>query len=281
MKIAVLIVTYNGQQWIKDCLNSCLEFFEPSDIFIVDNCSTDNTRDYFHSEMNNIFLEKNLGFGGGNNLGMDLIFNDRSYDVCFLLNQDAYITQYDEALVIELLTSYSDSAILSPYHFANKGDTLDHNFKLYLGQSTNIEGTGLFRSEFINAAAWFLPKRSYAKYGGFDEIFFHTGEDVNYCHRLVHAGEAVIVTPQLQIIHDRSRRQKSSIYRYTNLNTRLKIHLFNPNINMIKKFIKMTPLIAKYGANVILGLIPTKKFPPLFSDLKKSINVLGYYLSNG
>ncbi len=37
---------------------------------------------------------------------------------------------------------------------------------------------------FISAAAWLLPINTLKMIGGFDPIFFHYGEDENYCQRI-------------------------------------------------------------------------------------------------
>jgi GT2 family glycosyltransferase len=41
----------------------------------------------------------------------------------------------------------------------------------------------LYYFPFVNAAAWFIPKHTLNKVGGFDPIFFHYGKEENYCQR--------------------------------------------------------------------------------------------------
>jgi glycosyltransferase involved in cell wall biosynthesis len=42
-KILVIIVTYNGSKWIENCIDSVINSSLASDVFIVDNCSSDDT----------------------------------------------------------------------------------------------------------------------------------------------------------------------------------------------------------------------------------------------
>lgn len=41
--VLIIIVTYNGEKWIRNCLDSIMNSNYLADIFIVDNASIDNT----------------------------------------------------------------------------------------------------------------------------------------------------------------------------------------------------------------------------------------------
>ena len=45
-RILTIVVTYNGMKWLDRCLGSVALSKEPSDVFVVDNCSTDGTPEY-------------------------------------------------------------------------------------------------------------------------------------------------------------------------------------------------------------------------------------------
>jgi GT2 family glycosyltransferase len=72
--ISVVVLNWNGAQVLEGCLRSLREqTYHPLEIIIVDNASTDHStglvRERF-SEYKLIVNEKNLGFGGGNNVGI-------------------------------------------------------------------------------------------------------------------------------------------------------------------------------------------------------------------
>ena len=74
---ALIIVTYNGSKWIRQCLNSvCSSSIVPHCI-VVDNNSSDNTVDiikqHYH-DVELVQLKSNLGFGGANNIGFHQLF---------------------------------------------------------------------------------------------------------------------------------------------------------------------------------------------------------------
>jgi len=88
-RVATIIVTYNGSQWIRRCLEHLLHSSVASHIIILDNKSTDDTIEILKSFLENIELIKlssNLGFGGANNIGIQRAL-ELGYSHIFLLNQ--------------------------------------------------------------------------------------------------------------------------------------------------------------------------------------------------
>ncbi|ADB46972.1 glycosyl transferase family 2 [Acidaminococcus fermentans DSM 20731] len=91
--ISFIIVTWNNEQEIRDCLSSiiCLTPI-PFQIIVVDNLSSDNTRDIIKKEFSQVKLiesSENLGFAKANNLGLKYV---KSKYVCFI-NPDVILTE--------------------------------------------------------------------------------------------------------------------------------------------------------------------------------------------
>lgn len=74
---ALIIVTYNGSKWIRQCLNSVYSYSIVSHCIVVDNNSSDNTVDiikqHYH-DVELVQLKSNFGFGGANNIGFHQLF---------------------------------------------------------------------------------------------------------------------------------------------------------------------------------------------------------------
>ncbi len=71
MKVSVIIVTYNHRKYIGQCLESVIEQ-KPYEVVVVDNGS-DGTAEYVIRNFPSVKVikpEKNLGYAGGNNLGV-------------------------------------------------------------------------------------------------------------------------------------------------------------------------------------------------------------------
>lgn len=210
MIVYIIVVSYNGIRWIKKCLDSCANY----KVIVVDNASTDETKNIIkenHPEV--ILLEQkiNLGFGQANNLGMNYALSQGA-DYVFLLNQDAYLNQNTIVELVNVLEKNKDFGILSPIHLNGEGTKLDRGFSSYLTYDSNnffhfdaIKNnlSKLYKVHFINAAGWLIPKSTLLKIGGFDPIFFHYGEDNNYCQRLKYHELKIGLVPHVFLRHDR------------------------------------------------------------------------------
>ena len=211
-KIAVVIVTYNGEIWIKKNLNSLFNSNYPIDIIIVDNASTDETINII-KEFNAIELiqnKKNLGFGKANNIGIDLAIK-KGADAIFLLNQDTWIFENTISNLAEVLFEKPNLGIISPLHYSADETTLDENFNTYYNRFNNEEDSESLRIvPFVNAAAWLVSKECLSKTGYFDPIFNHYGEDRNYCERVKYHGFKIGIAKNATICHDRMVKLNSN-----------------------------------------------------------------------
>ena len=90
-KISIIIVNYNGQDFLTDCLDSVLKSDYPDfEVILVDNNSSDDfiniVKNKF-SQVKIIINKKNLGFARANNIGI----KHASGNAIFLLNNDTVI----------------------------------------------------------------------------------------------------------------------------------------------------------------------------------------------
>jgi GT2 family glycosyltransferase len=204
-KIAVVIVTFNGEIWIKKNLNSLFKTNYPIEIIIVDNASTDETipiiKEYNAIEL--IQNKNNLGFGKANNIGIDLALK-KGADAIFLLNQDTWIFENTISNLAEVLFQNPNLGIVSPIHYSAEESILDENFNTYYNRFNKEEDSESLRIvPFVNAAAWLVSKECLSKTGYFDPIFNHYGEDRNYCERVKYHGFKIGVAKKAAICHDR------------------------------------------------------------------------------
>ncbi|MDZ8117326.1 glycosyltransferase family 2 protein [Pontiella agarivorans] len=228
--IYVVVVTYNGEKWIREALNTLSESALQVSSIIIDNASSDSTVEIISSEfpeMNLITLDENLGFGKANNVGIRYAL-DAGADYVFLMNQDVYIKPDTMDVLLNTSMKNSDYSIISPIHLDGRGASLDHNFSVhitppkasvdlisFLYLKSNEEQ--VYQVSYVNAAAWFMPKETLLRIGGFDPLFSHYGEDEHYAARLNFHDEKMGVTPLTSIRHDRIQfgnvtRYKKGLY---------------------------------------------------------------------
>lgn len=209
MEVIAIIVTYNGSQWIEKTI-SCLEkSIIPIEIVVIDNCSTDHTVELISNKYPTVKVvqsSSNLGFGKANNIGLRYFFKSTSQYV-LLLNQDAYIFPTTIAALIDAHKRNYDYGIFSPLEYCNTGE-LDIKFERFYAPKellANMHTTGqnLFETEFVNAACWLIPKKIIQIIGGFDPIFSHYGEDVDYCKRVRSKQFKIGIVKNSKYVHDR------------------------------------------------------------------------------
>lgn len=234
-KIFIIIVTYNGMPWIEKCLLSCDDF----QVIVVDNNSKDQTVHFIKENFRKtIILEqvKNLGFGTANNIGMKYALKNDA-EAVFLLNQDAYL---QENTITELYSASRDNlkfGLLSPIHLNGAGDKLDFNFSNYLRQNNRFYSdavlkrlNGIYEVPFVNAAGWYIPKKTLLDIGGFDPIYFHYGEDDHYCQRLRFHGMKIGVLANAFMRHDRENRSSLPIKSFSENFYKMEERLFKLKI---------------------------------------------------
>lgn len=253
LKILTIIVTYNGSKWIKRCIDSIQLSNRSTDVFVVDNGSVDDTVFLLKSYPGIILYESktNLGFGQANNIGMRYAV-ENSYDYVFLLNQDAWTENDTLSTLMSISISDKEYGILSPLHYYSDQKSLEYNFSVqfspwfckdiisdYVTKNQN-EMKNIYPLNFINAAAWLIPKKTLETVGGFDPLFFHYGEDNNYCHRVKYHGFKIGIVPFAKIYHDcldanNNREQNiEEQLRKFELDTKTNLANINMDVNKIK-----------------------------------------------
>jgi len=215
LKVMALVVTFNAEQVIKKCLDSLLASTLAVTVYVVDNASTDKTVEIIKRDYPMVIVAenaKNKGFGQGNNIGFKYAEKEE-YDYVFLLNQDACVeTDTLEQLVRaqNLNPAYN---LLSPMHYTGDKDNLNDNFFRHVKNEcpdyvmdlmTDKPINMVYPAPFINAAGRLLTIECIKEVSGFDALFFHTEEDVDYYNRGCFHGFHAGVVPQAKIYHSRS-----------------------------------------------------------------------------
>ena len=218
MKVYCIIVTYNGEKWIRKCLSTIEEPNLDLTILVVDNNSTDKTVQIIKDEFPFVRLiekKENLGFGGANNLGYEIAKKDNA-EFIYLVNQDTISYTNTIEKLIKIHDSNSAIGVVSPLHLNDKGDKLDKKFEEYItaGSCPNyISDMSLgnpkqyYSIGFVNAAAWLISIETITKMGGlFSSAFFHYGEDSNFLSRLRFHKKVCVIVPNSFIHHLREER---------------------------------------------------------------------------
>jgi GT2 family glycosyltransferase len=221
IKIYVIIVTYNGMNWLDKCLGSLKKSIFPVQPLVIDNCSTDGTISFIQTNYPEVIIFKNSenqGFGKANNTGIQYALERRA-DYIYLLNQDAWIDRETIGGLVQLMEKNPQYAIISPMQYAGNEKDLDKSFQLLLSPDfcdnllndlvINDLKSDIYPTKFVMAAHWMIRAAALKDTGFFSPLFRHYGEDKDLINRMLFHGWKTAIAPNFKGYHDRANRSET------------------------------------------------------------------------
>ncbi len=218
MRTAIVMVSYNGERWLGQALLSCQRFAPEAPVYVVDNASADGSARLVEQSFPTVRLireQQNLGFAGGNNVGIQQAMNDGA-EAVMLLNQDAELTEGALSRLVAVLAHSPTVAAVQPAIFLPNGqvNSLGNCFH-YLGfgfaggyQATYAEAEARLpwlkagtEPPYLSCAAVLIRSSALRQCGLFDEELFMYHEDLELCFRFRLAGLALAVCPEAKVVH--------------------------------------------------------------------------------
>ncbi|MDR0789336.1 MAG: glycosyltransferase family 2 protein [Bacteroidales bacterium] len=235
MKVAVVILNYNGEHLLRQFLPSVVKH-TPYDIYVVDNGSTDCSLDVLKTEfpcVKTVKLDKNYGFAEGYNKGLQ----DIEADYFMLLNDDVEVTESWLEPLIDLMETKPECAVCQPkllsyldknaFEYAGAaGGELDYlGYPFCRGRvfSTIERDEGQYNTCEIfwaTGAALMIRSEIYRKFNGFDPLFFAHQEEIDLCFRIRAAGYSIYCATSSICYHLGGATLKKSTFKKTFLNFR-------------------------------------------------------------
>jgi GT2 family glycosyltransferase len=196
MTVAVIVVNWNGGDFLRQCLESLeRQLRRPEHIVVVDNASTDDSLLLAEEALRDIEvirLPGNVGFARANNIAARAAGR---FDAIALLNPDAFAEPgWLEALVAAAEREPAVAAFASQMRLASMPEYLDG-----AGDSYHVSGRAWRNGHRASSAEWpaadvevFAPcaaaalyrREAFEEVGGFDEEYFCYFEDVDLGFRL-------------------------------------------------------------------------------------------------
>ena len=247
MRVAVVILNWNGKSFLEKFLPSVIEHSPEATIYVADNASSDDSVAFLSSTFPNvelILIEENLGFAGGYNRALANL----KEDFFVLLNSDVEVTPNWLSPLIDLMDSDSKIAACQPKilqydrktHFEYAGaaggfiDKLGYPFCRGRIFDTLEEDTGQYNTvqEIFWATGACLVFRSsvYRELGGLDADFFAHMEEIDLCWRTKRAGYKIMAQPESVVYHVGGGTLSRSNPRKTFLNFRNGLELLAKNL---------------------------------------------------
>lgn len=245
-RTCVITVNYNGAADTAACLKSLQGSTVPVTVVVVDNTPNDpelETVIEAYPDVTFIGAPKNLGFGGGNNLGVDWALAHTDCEFIFILNNDAAVDKDTISKLESSLDKYPEAALVAPkIVFMDKPDVLWFGggevswlrgtaiAPGYLGDSNAPLAMQAREISFASGCAMLIRRHIIQQLKGFDERFFMYEEDLELCLRIQELGWKIRYEPGALVHHvvqASSRGEQGFVLPLSPLNKNLPFYVFH------------------------------------------------------
>lgn len=225
--ISVIIPTYNSWPTLKECVISIeKQTIKPLEIIVIDNKSPDNTSGYIKENFKKIkltTLSRNTGVTGGRNAGIQQISIKANY--LFFFDHDMLADKKMLEKLVEVAEKDKSIGIVTPkiYYWGDKKRiwSAGTGINLWTGQVLFRGGKDIGQYENVEEvqvapAAMLVKKAVIEKIKGFDNRYFATYEDTDFCFRAKKVGFKTFYVPNAVAFHKISPNPKEEATRLLN-----------------------------------------------------------------
>jgi GT2 family glycosyltransferase len=222
--VSYVILSWNTLEDTKKCIQSIIDqSHQPKQIIIVDNGSTDGSKDYLSNLENIIYVDLpyNTGFTGG---------QIAAYGCCkgeyiALINSDAVLESNWTEVCLGTFEHNNKAAVVGgkAYEWNVDSPIWNTENQFYSYQKINPE-TGLTETyqageseievDSISGAAVMIKNSAIKKVGYFDSDFFAYYEETDLFARMIRAGYTIIYQPKARVWHQIGKSSNGNLYFY-------------------------------------------------------------------
>lgn len=242
LKLSIIIVNFNVKHFLEQCLCSVLKACKniETEIFVVDNNSTDGSRDFFEGRFNDvtfIWCAENAGFSKANNLAL----KQAAGEYILFLNPDTIIPEDCLEKCIAFFQCQDNVGAMGIRMIDGAGNFLKESKRgfpspftslcklsgltallptskffayYYLGQLDQYKNHEV---DVLAGAFMLINRKALDITGGFDERYFMYGEDVDLSYRIQKAGFKNMYFSESTIVHFKGESTKRGSLNYVRM----------------------------------------------------------------
>lgn len=217
-KIIAVVVTYNRCTLLKECIENLIKIRENIDIYIIDNASTDGTKECINEFSANSNLKyfntgKNIGGAGGFNYGIRKAFEDGA-DYVWIMDDDTMVHQDSLTQLLKTAEEVSDNfGWLSSLAIWTDGMPCIMNSHV-VDTEWNLEKHHIMDGRLLCQTATFvslfLKREAVYSVGLPISDYFIWGDDTEYTMRMARKYPCYFV-PNSQVTHKMRINQGTSV----------------------------------------------------------------------
>jgi GT2 family glycosyltransferase len=219
-RVLILIVNWNNYSDTKECLDSLAQLTSDNyQVMLVDNGSIDNSSQLLEEEFPEIQLvnlQENLGFAGGNNVGLEYALKEE-FPFTLLLNNDTIVQDGDFlAKLVQVLEEEPSVGAVGPTVEQTDGITQLSILPYPNIGNTIINSLGLYhpnhkKRQFVDSIAGccvLVRREAIEQAGLLDENYFMYGEETEWFFRIRKKGWKILFLPVDSILHKEGTSSK-------------------------------------------------------------------------
>lgn len=213
MKLSAVILNWNGKKDTLACLSSLQKSEAPPfTTIVVDNGSQDDSVDAISKEFPFVTLlqtGKNLGYAGGNNVGIEYALNQGA-DLVLLLNNDTVVDRHFIAALLQA-SKEKKAGIFGAYPLRMTHPyKLDHLGGKWNGKTASFDLVGLeapkgFRTDesldYVCGCSILIRRQVFEAIGMLEPTFFLFWEEADFCMRAKKAGFGIDICYEAELLH--------------------------------------------------------------------------------
>ena len=247
MKIAVVILNWNGTKLLEQFLPSIIQYSPEAAIYVADNASTDDSVGFVKSNFPSVQIiqnESNLGFAAGYNKALQAV----DANIFALVNSDVEVTENWLKPIMQTFENEPETAIIQPkmLDFKNKeyfeyagaaGGFIDEfGYPFCRGRifDTIEKDTQQYDDNreifWASGACFFIRSNAYKQLNGFDEHFFAHQEEIDLCWRAFNKGHKIKYNSESVVYHVGGATLQQGNPRKTFLNFRNSLLMLTKNL---------------------------------------------------
>ena len=293
MRIAIVILNWNGEVLLERYLPTVVRYSEGADIYVADNASTDGSVDFVKTNFPEVKVIQNTvngGFAKGYNDALKAV----DADVFCLLNSDVKVTPNWLVPIREAFQLMPEASIIQPKildlmrkdHFEYAGaaggflDQLGYPFcrgRIFQELEKDTGQYDDIREIFwATGACMFIKKEVFNQLGGFDEDYFAHQEEVDLCWRAKNRGYRVFYVGTSCVYHLGGFTLSNMNPKKTFLNFRNSLYSITKNLPRRKAFLILFFRLLLDGI-AALRFVAQLKFSHCWAILKAHLSFYGNF----
>lgn len=253
-KISIITINYNGLKDTYDLIDS-IPFNDNMEVIVVDNASKQDEASIIserYPQVKVVRSSKNLGFAGGNNLGI----KEAKGKYILLINNDTYFMDFNIDSLIERLESSDKIGIVCPkLRFAWDNNPIQYagytplsnitlrNKAIGFGEEDNGQYNTAHLTPYAHGAAMLIKRKAIEKVGLMPECYFLYYEEIDWSMMFTRAGYEIWYAPSCTVYHKESQTTGQNSPLRTYYITRNRLLLVKRNYNDINKYLSYIYLI--------------------------------------